>query len=100
MSIRRRGNFNAYFRLAVLLRRCRPVRDSRHDGDGRLRGGAVHVAVPVAQDPFRWKEYEKHVLDLINEYPQLRRLVREREALEKRYEKIRAEKLKRRFFVQ
>ena len=39
------------------------------------------------------------MLGVINKSPQLRKLVREREALEKRYDAVRKQKLKEKIFV-
>jgi hypothetical protein len=42
----------------------------------------------------KWPEYEKNMLRQINGHPQLRRLVNEREAMGKRYEAARRQKLR------
>jgi hypothetical protein len=48
----------------------------------------------------KWAAYEKHMLALIDRYPQLRQIVNERSALEERYRSIRREKLRRDVIVQ
>jgi secretin/TonB-like protein len=68
----------------VPLRICRPAFVDE------LQGAANLVAPPVATVLAKSKDYEKNVLDLIQRYPQLRRVVREREALEAQYEALRA----------
>jgi hypothetical protein len=79
---------------------CRPVfvnRATEEEAQGFLLGYSVPPAkmVILAKSP----DYEKNVLAVINQHPELRRIVREREALEKRYELVRKKKFKGRLIV-
>jgi hypothetical protein len=84
----------------IRKRVCRPVfvsRATEEEAQALLRGDSAPPAnlTILAKEP----DYEKNVLAVINKNPQLRKLVREREALEKRYDAVRKQKLKGKIFV-
>ena len=84
----------------IKTRVCRPVfvsRATEDEAQALLRGDPVPPASMVILT--KETDYEKNMLDVINNHPQLRRLVRERETLGKRYEAVRKKKLKGRIFV-
>jgi hypothetical protein len=68
---------------------------------GSLAGSAVGPACwPLfMHQTSKWAAYEKHMLELINRYPQLRKIVSDREALQKRYDEVRQGMLKGRLFI-
>jgi hypothetical protein len=66
-----------------------------------LVGSAVgHVyGHPMEDQRPKWDAYEAHMLALINRSPELRAMIRDREAIEKRYKEIRKQKLKGKLFI-
>jgi hypothetical protein len=70
-------------------------------GRGGMAGSAVGHLYGLAMEDQRpkWDAYEKHMLALINRSPELRAIVRERAALQKRYKEVRKQKLKGKLFI-
>jgi hypothetical protein len=79
---------------------CKPVfvnRATEEEALAFLTGRPVKPAMItiLAKSP----AYEKNVLDIVNKHPELRKLVRQRESLEKRYERVRKQKFKGKLIV-
>lgn len=79
---------------------CRPVfvsRATEAEARGLLDG---HPAPPASMIILaKEADYEKNLLAVINQHPELRKLARERDALSKRYDAVRKKKLKGKIFV-
>jgi hypothetical protein len=85
----------------IKFRVCRPRFVDQMVGPGRAGdGGPEFISYAVAAAPNRshmlkkWADYERNMLSQINNSADLRRLVREREEMEKQYEAARRQKLK------
>jgi hypothetical protein len=81
-------------------RKCQPAfvnTATRDEALGFLGGYSVPPASVVVNG--KWPDYEKNMLGVINKHAELRKLIRERDALEKRYQAVRKQKLKGKFIV-
>jgi hypothetical protein len=82
---------------------CRPRFVEQTMSPGRIPAEGQYLAVPMPINRSlllkRWAEYEKNMQDQINKSPELRRLISEREALQKRYEAARKQAFKGKIIV-
>ena len=82
-------------------RSCQPVfvnTATEEEAKSFLWGGhTVPPAIMVING--KWPAYEKNMLSVINQHAELRKLIREREALGKRYEAVRKIKFKGKLIV-
>jgi hypothetical protein len=79
---------------------CRAVfvdKATEAEAQALLRGETVTPASQIAL--MKETDYEKNVLAVINKHPELRKLIRERETLGKRYEAVRKQKFKGKLIV-
>ncbi len=80
--------------------KCRPVFQERAERDHALAVLGIIIAAPPEQIvDLKTRDYQKNMKDVVSRHPELLKVLKEREALEKRFEAVQKEKHEGKTFV-